>query len=103
MTAAYGWAFPSGHATSAVLVLGLVAAVSSARLHRRVARVALRVGLLGLAAAIGVSRFWLGVHWMSDVLAGFALGGLWLAGGLVWLHASASRAGSPISTIEDTG
>lgn len=91
VTAASGWAFPSGHSTSAIVVFGLVGSVASAWLRHRAARVVLRIGLLGLAVTIGASRFWLGVHWTSDVLAGFALGGFWLAGGLAWRHASAAR------------
>jgi undecaprenyl-diphosphatase len=56
--------FPSGHAASAFAAAGVVAA-----LHPR-----LRIWVLALAASIGVSRVYLGVHYPSDVLAGAALG-----------------------------
>ncbi len=67
--------FPSGHATDSAalyLTLGLVIAVFV--LRRPLARVA-TVACSGLfVAAIGVSRPVLGVHWPTDVLAGWALG-----------------------------
>ena len=68
-------AFPSGHATdtaafflSAALVLAITVA------HRRSAQVALIATGIGLAALVGLSRLVLGVHWLSDVVAGWALG-----------------------------
>lgn len=72
-------AFPSAHA-SLSLVIFVFAAYLVARwlrsTHLRV--LALGVGL-GLAFLIGLSRLYLGVHWLSDVLGGYALGGMWLA------------------------
>jgi undecaprenyl-diphosphatase len=68
-------AFPSGHATnsaafflSAALVLGLAVASS------RRAKVVLVLAAAGLAGCVGISRLVLGVHWLSDVVAGWALG-----------------------------
>jgi undecaprenyl-diphosphatase len=67
--------FPSGHATDSAavfLTLGLVLAVFV--LRRPLARLA-TVACSGLlVATIGVSRLVLGVHWPTDVLAGWALG-----------------------------
>jgi len=67
--------FPSGHATDSTalfLTLGLVIAVFV--LRRPLARVATVAACGLLAAAIGVTRLVLGVHWPTDVLAGWALG-----------------------------
>ena len=58
--------FPSGHAATA-----FAGAVAVAMLHPR-----LRWPLLGLAAAVALSRVYLGVHYWSDILAGSALGAL---------------------------
>jgi undecaprenyl-diphosphatase len=59
-----GYSFPSGHATTA-----FAAAAAVGMLHPR-----LRWPLLAVAAVVGFSRVYLGVHWGLDVLAGAALG-----------------------------
>ncbi len=73
----YTSSFPSGHAAmaaAAYLTLGLVAS-------QFVARRRLKVLFIGVAmvvtVAVGVSRVYLGVHWPSDVLAGWAVGLSW--------------------------
>jgi undecaprenyl-diphosphatase len=65
-------AFPSGHASVAMAVLVLVPVLL--RLGRRWVAVG-----VALALAIGLSRVALGVHWASDVMAGWALGLAWVA------------------------
>ncbi len=68
-------AFPSGHATDAAaffLAASLTLAITMA--HRRWMRVLLVATGLVLAALVGLSRLVLGVHWLSDVVAGWALG-----------------------------
>ena len=69
--------FPSGHATdSAALFLTVGLLVAVVILRRPITRV-LVVGISGLAAIlIGLSRLVLGVHWPTDVLAGWCLGAL---------------------------
>ncbi len=69
--------FPSGHAMSAAVVyLTLGALLARAQEHRR-----LKFFLIGVAVTltllIGISRVYLGVHWPSDVLAGWCLGSAW--------------------------
>jgi undecaprenyl-diphosphatase len=67
--------FPSGHAANnaaVYLTLGLVLAVFVFR--RPLSRVAVIAGAGLIAGAVGISRLVLGVHWPSDVLAGWALG-----------------------------
>lgn len=67
--------FPSGHASdSAAMYLTLALVVAVFVLRRPLARVATVAGSGVLVAAIGASRLVLGVHWPTDVLAGWALG-----------------------------
>jgi undecaprenyl-diphosphatase len=68
-------AFPSGHATDAAaffLAAALILAMTVARL--RITQLLLVIGGSVLAAVVGVSRLVLGVHWISDVVAGWTLG-----------------------------
>ena len=76
-TVAAGHSFPSSHAMmSAVVFLTLAALV--ARLTPRPASRAYALGMAGLLrGAVGVSRVYLGVHWASDVAAGWAGGAAW--------------------------
>jgi len=69
--------FPSGHATdSAIVYLTLAALIARGAPER-----ALRLYILGVAILlsllIGVSRVYLGVHWPSDVVAGWTIGAAW--------------------------
>lgn len=73
------FSFPSGHSLVSLAVYGSIALVLARRLPRRADRMLL-LGATGLLIlAIGFSRLYLGVHFLSDVLAGFAAGAAWLA------------------------
>lgn len=80
---AQGFSFPSGHTVGAVLFYGLlaylgagIAARTRGRRHLYIACIAL--GLV-IPLMVGVSRIYLGVHYASDVLAGWIAGALWLS------------------------
>jgi membrane protein DedA with SNARE-associated domain/membrane-associated phospholipid phosphatase len=73
-----GGAFPSGHATQAVAFYGMLALVLSEGRARRTGAW-LWFGAALIALAVGGSRVYLGAHWFSDVLGGYALGATWLA------------------------
>lgn len=72
------FSFPSGHATSSMVTYGFLAFLLSLRQPWRV-----RIPVLALTAvivaAIGLSRLYLGMHWLSDVLAGYVTGLAWIA------------------------
>lgn len=72
--------FPSGHAAgSAMVYLTLAALATQVTRHRRM-RSAIMALAIGLVVAIGVSRVYLGVHWPSDVAAGWCFGTFWALG-----------------------
>jgi undecaprenyl-diphosphatase len=73
------FSFPSGHALVSLAVYGSIALVLARRLSRRHDRIILFAATALLILAIGFSRLYLGVHFLSDVLAGFAAGVAWLA------------------------
>lgn len=77
----YTASFPSGHAMMAAITYLTLAAL----LMRVEPRPLLRAYLLGVAllvtVLVGVSRVYLGVHWPTDVLAGWAMGAAWA---LLW-------------------
>jgi len=73
-----GPAFPSGHATQSAAFYAMLAIVLGAGLSSR------RRAILWSAAAlavliVGASRIYLAAHWLTDVLAGYALGATWVA------------------------
>lgn len=72
--------FPSGHSASSACVYLTLAALATRFMATRAARRYLLTVAILLVGAIGVSRVYLGVHWPSDVLAGWSLGTLWALG-----------------------
>jgi len=74
---AYGKSFPSGHAFSSLVTYSVILIALHPVLSVRVRRW-LWLVLVVLVLAIGVSRLLLGVHFLSDVIAGYVLGVAWL-------------------------
>lgn len=70
--------FPSGHALYAASVFGGLAVLVTARIGNRFLQVAIWVVAIGLILLVGVSRVYLGVHYPSDVLAGYSIGVIWV-------------------------
>lgn len=73
------YSFPSGHMASATLLYGLLAAYLLCRTPQWHRRLAIAAAALLLAGLVGLSRIYLGVHYLSDVLAAFAESCGWLA------------------------
>ncbi len=76
---ASGYSFPSGHSMESLIAYGMLAYLLVLFLPVRRARIAAVGFLAGLVLMIGFSRIFLGAHWFSDVVGGFAAGGFWLA------------------------
>jgi undecaprenyl-diphosphatase len=76
-TAIY-FSFPSGHAMMSLITYGLLAYFLFISLRSAWLRVPITAALISLIFLIGLSRLYLGVHYMTDVVAGFVVGGLWL-------------------------
>jgi undecaprenyl-diphosphatase len=73
----HGLSFPSGHAQSAMVGYSVLLIVFLPMLHGAWRRTAVACAAVAVLA-IGYSRLALGVHYLSDVLAGFALGAAWV-------------------------
>jgi membrane-associated phospholipid phosphatase len=73
------YSFPSGHALVSLAVYGALALLLARELSTHGRRALLFAGVALLVLAIGFSRLYLGVHFLSDVLAGFAAGIAWLS------------------------
>jgi undecaprenyl-diphosphatase len=76
----YSWSFPSGHAMLSLIGYGLLAYLLVVLwVHRRSLQAAIVLGATLLTLAVGLSRLYLGVHYFSDVVGGYAAGVLWLS------------------------
>ena len=72
------WSFPSGHAMTAVAFYGFIIFLIWRRKNKLRIRLSVSLILVLLILLIGASRIYLGVHYPSDVLAGYAAGLFWL-------------------------
>ncbi|WP_206454465.1 phosphatase PAP2 family protein [Aurantimonas marina] len=99
----YTASFPSGHAMmSAVTYLTLAILVARVQSKRRVRAFLISVAVF-LTVLVGVSRVYLGVHWPSDVLAGWTAGAAWAVGWWMiarWLESRGAVESEPPETVE---
>jgi membrane-associated phospholipid phosphatase len=73
------YSFPSGHAFGALCFYGVLAAIFAARTSPKAAKFCIWTGAVLLIGMIGLSRIYLGVHYPSDVIAGYCAGAVWVA------------------------
>jgi membrane-associated phospholipid phosphatase len=96
----HGFSFPSGHATLSMVAYGVLAVlVTRSFVVPLVERLIVAIAVT-LVFLIGLSRVWLGVHYPTDVIAG------WIAGALIvaayaWLTREVSREPAAVAVDED--
>jgi len=99
LTGFSGPSFPSGHATAAAACFAAFAMLfgigRSARVQATLAAIA-----VGLAAGIACTRVFLGVHWLTDVLGGLALGWTWFAVCSIVFGGRLLHFGAPAEEVE---
>jgi undecaprenyl-diphosphatase len=76
LTVVHSWSYPSQHAAQALATWGMLALMLMAGRSAR-ARVLLAAGAALIAFVVGLTRLYLGAHWMTDVLGGWAIAGVW--------------------------
>ena len=98
---AFGNSFPSGHSMASLICYGALLLVFLPLIPQRW-RLAAIVGTAFWVLAIGFSRLALGVHFLSDVLGGYALGAAWLIGSVaafeVWREDRGKRPTKPLQS-----
>ena len=72
-----GYSFPSGHAMASALFFSFLIYLALHHIHHKLRRELAIVACIILIFLIGMSRLYLGVHWFSDVAAGYAFGVFW--------------------------
>jgi undecaprenyl-diphosphatase len=80
------YSFPSGHALTSLCFYGVLAGLLSARIKSLPWRIALWTLAVLLIIAIGFSRIYLGVHYPSDVVAGYLAATVWVTAIIVLDH-----------------
>lgn len=93
-TAPHSYSFPSGHALCSFCFYGVLAGLFSARIKSLSWRILIWIAAAALVVAIGLSRIYLGVHYPSDVLAGYLAATVWVGTVIVLDHVRKVRKGS---------
>lgn len=88
------YSFPSGHATSAVAFFGFVLYTFFQETPNFRSKLNLFFTALVLIFLIGMSRIYFGVHYISDILAGYLVGAMWMVIGVALSEYQRSNASS---------
>lgn len=102
LTEAGGQSFPSGHSFNSAVVYIAIALAFAAMSPRRSVRWTLIVSAIALSIAIAVSRVWLGVHFPTDVAAGWLGGAGWAFLASALLHKPAKAMAEQADDMLDT-
>lgn len=94
-----GWSFPSGHSMGTFVTIGMLAYLVFTGLRSPTLRLVTVAAAMLWIVLMGFSRMYLGVHYLSDVLAGFAGGTVWLAGCVSGVEIAKRRGGYRLSAI----
>jgi membrane-associated phospholipid phosphatase len=99
LTGFSGSSFPSGHATTAAATFAAIALLVGRGRSRR-AKALLAAGAAAIAFAVATTRVLLGVHWLTDVLAGLAMGWAWFALSSIAFGGRVLVFGEPVKVAE---
>jgi undecaprenyl-diphosphatase len=75
----HSYSFPSGHALSSFCFYGILAGLLDTRIRSLAARISIWIAAALLVLAIGVSRIYLGLHYPTDVIAGYVAAAVWVS------------------------
>jgi undecaprenyl-diphosphatase len=97
----HSYSFPSGHSLFSLCFYGTLAGLITARVRSTWLRVLLWVFAASLVLAIGLSRIYLGVHYPSDVLAGYLAALVWVSALVIADRVRKTRWGLKLATVSD--
>ncbi len=86
IVAAHWYSFPSGHAFSAMIVYGFLIYMTWRLIKNEALRFIIFSLSIPLIILIGISRIYLNVHWLTDVLGGYAAGFAWLLFSIIMVN-----------------
>lgn len=100
LTGFSGSSFPSGHAATAAATFAAVALLVGRGRSRRI-KAFLAAGAAFIAVAVATTRVLLGVHWLTDVIAGLAMGWAWFAISSIAFGGRVLRFGQPVEVAKE--
>ncbi|PLT34521.1 phosphatase PAP2 family protein [Bacillus sp. V5-8f] len=83
---ATGFSFPSGNATMAMALYGFLLFIFLRHISSQIGRIFVVIFCVGMILFIGISRVYMGVHYPSDILAGYLVSTFWLTACIAIYH-----------------
>ncbi len=99
LTGFSGSSFPSGHAATAAATFAAIALLIGRGRSRRT-KAFLAGGAAFIAVSVAATRVFLGVHWLTDVIAGLAMGWAWFAVSSIAFGGRVLRFGQPVEVAQ---